>query len=93
MPTPKDKRNYEAEYADESPARRKARADRMAARRAYEKKHGDMPSTTHVDHMTPISGGGSGRDIGNLRALPKKDNESFKRRGPGGKQVGSAKKK
>jgi len=93
MPTPKDKRNYQAEYAAETPARRAARADRMAARRAFEKKHGDLPSTTHVDHTVPISGGGGGRDLSNLRTLSKADNESFKRRGPGGKQVGSAKKK
>jgi hypothetical protein len=93
MPTKAKDRNYQAEYAKETPARRAARADRMAARRAFEKIHGDLPTDVQVDHRTPISGGGAGRDVSNLRALPKKDNESFKRRGPGGKQIGSAKKK
>jgi len=89
MPTPKEKRDYKAEAARETPARQQARRDHMNARYAYEKEHGDLPSTTHVDHKKPISQGGTS-DKSNLRVIPKARNESFKRTGPGGKQKGSA---
>lgn len=89
MPTPKDKRNYKSEAAHETPARQQARRDRMNARYAYEKKHGDLPADMHVDHIKPISQGGT-NDEKNLRAIPKKRNESFKRTGPGGRQKGAA---
>ena len=84
MPTPAHKRDYKAEAAKESPARKQARRDRMNARYDYEKKHGDLPSTTHIDHKKPLSRGGT-NDPSNLRAIPKEKNESFKRDGPGGK--------
>lgn len=92
MPTPASKRNYKREAEMESPARQQARRDRKNARYAYEKKHGDMPADMHVDHKRPISQGGS-NDASNLRAIPKKQNESFDRAGPGGKQIGAAGKK
>lgn len=88
MPTPAHKRDYKAEAAKESDKRKQDRRDRMAARYAYEKKHGDLPSDMHVDHKKPLSQGGAGRDPKNLRAIPKEANESFDRDGPGGKQVG-----
>lgn len=89
MPTPASKRDYKAEAAKESPKRQQDRRDRMNARYAYEKKHGDLPTDVHVDHKKPLSGGGSNKNS-NLRAIPKERNESFKRAGPGGKQVGKA---
>lgn len=89
MPTPKDKRDYAAEARAEGPARQEARRQRMAARYAYEKKHGALPTSTQVDHKKALSQGGT-NDPKNLRAIPKKQNESFKRAGPGGKQVGKA---
>ena len=89
MPTPKDQRNYREEAARESEARKQARRDRQQARYAYEKKHGDLPSNVHVDHKKPISQGGTNA-AGNLRAIPRERNESFKRAGPGGKQKGKA---
>lgn len=89
MPTPKDKRDYKAEYAAEGPKRRQDRRDRMNARYAYEKKHGDLPTNVQVDHKVALSQGGTNAPK-NLRALPKKRNESFDRAGPGGKQVGRA---
>lgn len=92
MPTKPENRNYKREAAKESPERQQARRDRMNARYAYEKKHGNLPSNVHVDHKKPISQGGN-NSPGNLRAIPKKENESFDRDGPGGKQVGSAKKR
>ena len=89
MPTPKENRNYREEAARETPERQQARRDRMRARYQFEKEHGDLPSTTHVDHKKPISQGGT-NDPKNLRAIPKARNESFKRDGPGGKQKGKA---
>lgn len=89
MPTKPEDRNYKAEAARETPARKQARRDRQKARYAYEKAHGDQPSTTHIDHKRPISQGGTNA-VSNLRAIPKDKNESFKRDGPGGKQKGKA---
>lgn len=89
MPTKAEDRNYKKEAAAETPARQQARRDRVAARYAYEKKHGDLPTSMQVDHVKAISQGGT-NDPKNLRALPKKRNESFNRAGPGGKQVGKA---
>lgn len=89
MPTKPENRNYKAEAKAETPKRQQDRRDRMNARYAFEKKHGDLPTDVQVDHKKPLSQGGSNKDS-NLRALPKKRNESFNRAGPGGKQVGKA---
>lgn len=89
MPTKPENRNYKAEYAREDAKRRQDRRDRMNARYAYEKKHGDLPTNVQVDHKKPLSQGGSNKPS-NLRAIPKARNESFKRTGPGGKQKGQA---
>jgi hypothetical protein len=89
MPTKPENRNYQAEAARETPARKQARRDRQKARYAVEKERGELPTNVHVDHKRPISQGGT-NDKGNLRTVPKSRNESFKRAGPGGKQVGSA---
>lgn len=84
MPTKPENRDYKAEYARETPARKQARRDRMNARYAIEKEVGDLPSSKHVDHKRPLSKGGS-NDRSNLRVIDKGKNESFKRQGPGGK--------
>ena len=89
MPTPKDQRNFKSEAAAEGPKRQQARRDRMNARYAYEKAHGDLPTNVQVDHKKAISQGGT-NDPKNLRAIPKARNESFKRAGPGGRQIGKA---
>jgi 5-methylcytosine-specific restriction endonuclease McrA len=89
MPTKAENRDYKKEAARESPKRQQDRRDRMNARYAYEKKHGDLPTSVQVDHKKALSQGGTNADS-NLRALPKKRNESFNRAGPGGKQVGKA---
>jgi len=89
MPTPKDKRDYKAEAAKETPARQQARRDRMNARYAYEKAHGDLPTDVQVDHKRALSAGGSNAPS-NLRSIPKKQNESFNRKGPGGRQIGKS---
>lgn len=92
MPTKPENRNYKREAERESAERQQARRDRMNARYAYEKKHGKLPTDVHVDHKKPISQGGTNHPS-NLRTISKRDNESFDRDGPGGKQVGSAKKR
>lgn len=84
MPTKPENRDYKAEYAKESPARKQARRDRMNARYAVEKEQGPLRSDQHVDHKRPLSKGGS-NDRDNLRVISKEKNESFKRQGPGGK--------
>lgn len=89
MPTKPENRNYKAEYAKETPARKQARRDRMNARYGYEKAHGDLPTDMQVDHIKALSAGGTNGKK-NLRAIPKKRNESFNRAGPGGKQIGKA---
>lgn len=89
MPTKPENRNYKAEAAKESPARKQARRDRKNARYAYEKEHGELPTNMQVDHVKPISAGGTNAKK-NLRAIPKAKNESFNRAGPGGKQIGKA---
>lgn len=64
----------------------------MKARYDYEKKHGPLPTDVQVDHKKPLSQGGTNAP-GNLRAIPKAQNESFNRAGPGGKQIGEAPKR
>jgi 5-methylcytosine-specific restriction endonuclease McrA len=89
MPTKPENRNYKAEAKKESPARQQARRDRKNARYAYEKAHGNLPTDVQVDHIRPISEGGTNAKK-NIRAIPKAKNESFNRAGPGGKQIGKA---
>lgn len=42
-------------------------ADRMWARRAYEKAHGPVPDGVDIDHTKSIKGGGAPRSLSNLR--------------------------
>lgn len=74
------KRNYAAEYAkyQGTPEQIKKRSERNKARRAYEKAHGDLPSTVDVDHKKPIDKGGTNK-ASNLRAVPQSQNTSFAR--------------
>lgn len=89
MPTKASERDYKKEAAREDAERKQDRRDRMNARYAYEKKHGDLPTSVQVDHKKALSQGGTNA-ASNLRAIPKKKNESFNRAGPGGKQIGKA---
>ena len=89
MPTPKEDRNYKQEAKAESPQRKQDRRDRMNARYAVEKKVGNLPTDMQVDHKKALSAGGT-NDPKNLRVIPKKQNESFNRAGPGGRQIGKA---
>lgn len=84
MPTKPENRDYKAEYARESEARKEQRRMRMRARYAVEKERGKLPSDVHVDHKKPLSKGGS-NSKSNLRVVKAKTNLRFKRQGPGGK--------
>jgi len=89
MPTKPENRNYKQEAAREDAQRQQDRRDRMNARYAYEKKNGNLPTSTQVDHIKSLGRGGT-NSAENLRAISKKKNESFNRAGPGGKQIGKA---
>lgn len=73
-------RNYarEEKYED-SPEQVANRVARNRARRQYEKKHGDLPSDVEIDHIKPLSKGGSSTSASNLRAVPASANRSFAR--------------
>jgi hypothetical protein len=79
--TDKDKRDYRRER---ELAKRRGEtgvgsdsgdATRHRARRAYEKKHGDLPESVHIDHKQPLKKGGTNAK-GNLRTRNAKDNFS-----------------
>lgn len=74
------KRNYakEEKYED-SPKQVKMREARNKARKEYEAKHGDLPSTKDVDHIKPLSKKGKPLALSNLRAVSESENRSFQR--------------
>ena len=80
---PPSKRNYEHEYAIESPQRKKFRAKRNAARRELMREglvhKGDGKD---VDHKNPLSKGGS-TARSNLRPQSAHANRSYKRTSTG----------
>ena len=53
------------------------RVQRNQARKAYEAKHGDLPSTTDVDHKRMIKDGGTNAPT-NLRAVSEKTNSGWR---------------
>jgi len=80
---PASKRDYQHEYAIESPQRKKFRAKRNAARRELISegvvRKGDGKD---VDHKVPLSQGG-GTSRSNLRAQSAHSNRSYKRTSSG----------
>jgi hypothetical protein len=80
MPQSRSKRDYTREYANYQgkPEQIHNRSLRNQARRAYEKKHGNLPSSVDVDHVKPLIKGGDNRDS-NYRARDRSDNRSFRR--------------
>lgn len=72
--------NYKRDYKQEGKTA-KARGEvadsntRHKARRAYEKAHGDLPTSIEVDHKKKLSQGG-GNTLSNLRARPKSANRA-----------------
>ena len=80
MPSSKNYvRDYQQEYASESPERRRNRAKRNSARRELTKaglvRKGDGKA---VDHKTPLSKGGS-NSKSNLRVRDFNKNSSYQR--------------
>ena len=74
------RRDYKDEYAryHGKPEQIKNRAQRNAARKAYEKKFGNLPASVDVDHKRSIDKKG-GNKLGNLRALSRKKNRGYAR--------------
>jgi hypothetical protein len=54
------------------------RVQRNQARKVYETKHGDLPSTTDVDHKRMIKDGGTNAPK-NLQAVPEKTNVGWRK--------------
>lgn len=54
------------------------RVQRNQARKAYEAQHGDLSSTTDVDHKRRIAHGGTNAPS-NLRAVPEKKNAAWRK--------------
>jgi hypothetical protein len=71
------KRDYEREkqwdHSHDGGQRLKDRVKRVLARRAVEKKTGDLPPSKHVDHKRALTSGGS-NSIKNLRVVSAKTN-------------------
>jgi hypothetical protein len=80
MPVPPSKRDYRAEYDkyQGTPKQRRNNDKRKQARRDYEAKHGNLPSTTEIDHKRALINGGSNA-AGNTRAIPRAKNRGFSR--------------
>ena len=68
----KEPRNYQEEYKDwhGKPKQRKARSNRVLARRKVEKEQGDLPKSMEVDHKKALTKGGTNAKS-NLRVVPK----------------------
>lgn len=95
--SPEARARYQRVY-NATPEQKRRRAAQNAARREYEKKHGDLPSDVHVDHRTALDQGG-GNEMSNLRAISAHANLGYPRdkrgqpTGPArGRDYGKAKK-
>ena len=80
MPQKPGDRNYRKEYLRDqaSPTQRKRNDQRKKARRAYEKKHGDQPSSKDVAHIKAVVHGGT-EVLSNLALQSQKKNRGFAR--------------
>jgi hypothetical protein len=76
----KKPRDYAAEYKNYqgTPEQLKKQSERHKARRAYVKANGPVPASMDIDHVKPLSKGGTSK-LSNLRAVPKSKNRSFAR--------------
>lgn len=73
----KNAKEYDKKYAAQ-PEQLKNRAQRNAARRVYEKAHGNLPSNMEVNHKVPISKGGTNA-LSNLEAVPVGKNRGWRK--------------
>ncbi|MFA7557209.1 MAG: hypothetical protein WCZ20_05350 [Hydrogenophaga sp.] len=77
---PRNPRRYDLERKyDSKPEVKERRAARNRARRAYEKEHGELPSSVDVNHKKPLVKGGAPTNMSNLEAKPASKNRSFAR--------------
>ena len=70
-------RAYRKKY-NATPKAKKKRAANNAARREYEKKHGDLPSDVDVNHKRRLAKGGTNRPS-NLEATPRSKNRGWRK--------------
>ena len=79
------KRDYKREYNKyhKRPKQRHNRSLRNIARREYEETNGNLSTSMDVDHIKPLSKGGS-NSLSNFRARVRSSNRSFKRNKRGG---------
>lgn len=68
---------YDKAY-NATPKHKKERAQRNAARKDYEDAHGNLPSTTDVDHKKMVKDGGTNAKS-NLRAVDQKKNAAWRK--------------
>jgi hypothetical protein len=80
MPSSKRKLAYDTKY-ESTPAQIAKRSQRNQARRAYEKAHGNLPTTTDIDHKKMIDAGGK-NTASNLRAIPQSQNSAWRKKHP-----------
>ena len=73
----KAKQEYDRKY-NARPDQVKKRTMRNAARREYEKTHGDLPSNVDVDHKKMLDNGGTNAKK-NLRAVDQKTNRGWRK--------------
>ena len=73
----KAKAAYDKAY-NAKPDQKKKRAERNAARREFEKDHGNLPSNVDVDHKKMLDNGGTNAKS-NLRAVDQKTNRGWRK--------------
>ena len=73
----KAKAAYDKAY-NARPDQKKKRAERNAARRDFEKDHGNLPSNVDVDHKKMLDNGGTNAKS-NLRAVDQKTNRGWRK--------------
>lgn len=89
----KEDRNYKNEWKTEQARDEKsARAARARTRRAYVKANGPVPEGKVIDHVTPLSKGGSA-SLKNARVVKREENASFHRNSDGSVKRNTPKKK
>jgi 5-methylcytosine-specific restriction endonuclease McrA len=71
---------YDKKY-NATPEHIAERSQRNKARRAYEKTHGNLPTSTDVDHKRPIDLGGK-NTASNLRAVGQSENSAWRKKHP-----------
>lgn len=80
MKASKNKLAYDTKY-ESTPAQIAKRSQRNKARRQFEAAHGNLPSTTDIDHKKMIDAGGTNVPS-NLRAISQSKNTAWRKKNP-----------